>query len=77
MLWLTELKQDATGELSIEGRCASLTSLSDFVGNLELGGYFNKPVEVNEAQVDQNQRAPGGVDVIRFSIKATIATPKS
>jgi type IV pilus assembly protein PilN len=75
LLWLTEIKQ-AGKELTITGRCTTMPALSDFVGNLELGGYFNKPVEVNEAQVDQAQRAPG-VDVIRFSVKATIATPKS
>ena len=76
LLWLSEIKQ-AGKELTITGRCTAMPALSDFVGNLELGGYFNKPVEVNEAQVDQGQRAPGGVDVIRFSVKATIATPKS
>jgi type IV pilus assembly protein PilN len=76
LLWLSEIKQTGQ-ELTITGRCTAMPALSDFVGNLELGGYFNKPVEVNEAQVDQGQRAPGGVDVIRFSVKATIATPKS
>lgn len=75
MLWLTEIKQ-AGQELTIAGRCTALTALSDFVGNLELGGYFNKPVEIIETQVDP-QRAPGGVDVIRFSVKATIAAPKT
>jgi type IV pilus assembly protein PilN len=76
LLWLTEIKQSGQ-DLTIQGRCTALPALSDFVGNLELGGYFNKPVEIIESQVDQGQRAPGGVDVIRFSIKATIAAPKS
>lgn len=76
LLWLSEIKQTGK-ELTISGRCTALPALSDFVGNLELGGYFNKPVEIIESQVDQGQRAPGGVDVIRFSVKATIATPKS
>jgi type IV pilus assembly protein PilN len=76
LLWLSEIKQTGK-ELVISGRCTALPALSDFVGNLELGGYFNKPVEIIESQVDQGQRAPGGVDVIRFSVKATIATPKS
>jgi type IV pilus assembly protein PilN len=76
LLWLTEIKQTGQ-ELTITGRCTALPALSDFVGNLELGGYFNKPVEIIESQVDQGARAPGGVDVIRFSVKATIATPKS
>jgi len=76
LLWLTEIKQSGQ-DLTIQGRCTALPALSDFVGNLELGGYFNKPVEIIESLVDQGQRAPGGVDVIRFSIKATIAGPKS
>jgi type IV pilus assembly protein PilN len=76
LLWLTEIKQSGQ-DLTIQGRCTALPALSDFVGNLELGGYFVKPVEIIESLVDQGQRAPGGVDVIRFSIKATIAGPKS
>jgi len=75
MLWLTEVKQ-AGIELTIAGRCTTLTALSDFVGNLELGGFFKKPVEILDSQVDQT-RTPGGVDLIRFSIKATIDTPGS
>jgi type IV pilus assembly protein PilN len=73
MLWLTEIKQ-AGNELTIAGRCTTLTALSDFVGNLELGGFFKKPVEILDSQVDQT-RTPGGVDLIRFSIKAVIETP--
>ena len=42
MLWLTELKQDG-GDLTIDGRCTTLTALSDFVGNLERSGYFRRP----------------------------------
>src|SRR5471032_2841614 len=44
MLWLTELKQDvkAPNEVTIEGRCTSQTSVSDFVSNLEASGYFKK-----------------------------------
>lgn len=75
MLWLTEIKQQGN-ELTIAGRCTTLTALSDFVGNLELGGFFNKPVEILDSQVDQN-RAAGGVELIRFSIKAVVATPSA
>src|SRR5436190_12194704 len=43
MLWLTELKQTPTAnEVLIEGRCLTLTGLSDFVANLERSGYFKK-----------------------------------
>jgi len=73
MLWLSEIKQQGN-ELTIAGRCTTLTALSDFVGNLELGGFFNKPVEILDSQVDQN-RGAGGVELIRFSIKAVISTP--
>ena len=51
LLWLTEMKQDDSGALTVEGRCANLTSLSDFVGNLERSGYFVKPVEIIDSQV--------------------------
>ena len=73
MLWLTEIKQQGS-ELTISGRCTTLTALSDFVGNLELGGFFDKPVEILDSQVDQN-RGVGGVELIRFSIKAVISAP--
>jgi type IV pilus assembly protein PilN len=73
MLWLTEIKQQGN-ELTIGGRCTTLTALSDFVGNLELGGFFNKPVEILDSQVD-SQRGAGGVELIRFSIKAVISAP--
>src|SRR4051812_35037163 len=39
MMWLTKLTQ--TGyDITIEGRCLSLTALSDFIGNLESSRYF-------------------------------------
>src|SRR6476469_10419766 len=48
MLWLTELKQNEKmpGEVLIDGRCTTLTGLSDFVANLEASGYFKKSVEI-------------------------------
>ncbi len=64
MLWLTEIKQQGS-ELTISGRCTTLTALSDFVGNLELGGFFDKPVEILDSQVDQNRGAGrGGADPV-------------
>lgn len=75
LLWLTQIKQSGQ-DLTIGGRCTALTALSDFVGNLELGGYFNKPVEIIETQVE-SQKGAGGVEVIRFTVKATIAPPKT
>lgn len=75
LLWLTQIKQSGQ-ELTITGRCTAMTALSDFLANLELGGYFNKPVELVETLVEP-QKAAGGVEIIRFTAKATIATPKS
>ena len=65
-LWLTAMAQDATG-VKIDGRTTSLTSLSDFVGNLESSGFFARPVEILESQVDT---AGGAEDVVRFAVKA-------
>src|SRR5205814_4034703 len=39
MLWLTELKQTG-GDVVIDGRCTTLTGISDFVANLEASGFF-------------------------------------
>ena len=71
-LWLTQLDQKGN-ELTIEGRCIALTSLSDFVGNLERTGWFKKPVEIIDSQMDQVQGAE--TTLIRFTIKANFAPP--
>ncbi len=70
-LWLTTLTQDATG-VKLEGRTTSLTALSDFVGNLEDSGYFARPVEILDSQVENAQEA---ADVVRFSVKAQFQLP--
>ena len=44
-LWLTQVAQEPAG-VKVDGRTTSLTSLSDFVGNLETSGYFARPVEI-------------------------------
>jgi len=71
-LWLTQLEQKGN-DLTIEGRCVALTSLSDFVGNIERSGWFKKPVEIIESQLDQVQGAE--TTLIRFTIKARFAAP--
>ncbi len=73
MMWLTELKQDGTG-LTISGRCMTLTALSDFVSNLEASGYYKKPVEIVDSQVDSSSR-DAGTDVFKFSVKAQFSMP--
>lgn len=72
MLWLTELKQDG-GELTVDGRCTTLTALSDFVGNLERSGYFRRPVEILDSQVEAASGSVG--ELITFTLKATFAMP--
>ena len=71
MLWLTDLKQDAGGDLTLEGRCATLTALSDFVGNLEQSAYFTRPVEIIDSQLEA--AAPPAGELIKFSVKARFA----
>jgi type IV pilus assembly protein PilN len=68
LLWLTELTQEDS-DLTIKGRGSSLTSLSDFVGNLERSTSFKRPVEILESKVQS--RTDG--DLIEFSIKAQLA----
>jgi type IV pilus assembly protein PilN len=72
MVWLSEVKQQGA-DLTITGRCTSLTALSDFVDNLKLGGYF-KPIEILNSQVEPTQPA-AVTGLTRFSIKATFVTP--
>jgi type IV pilus assembly protein PilN len=72
MLWLTELKQ--TGDsVQLDGRCATLTGLSEFVTNLEASGYFKRSVEILSTQVESMSTPPG--ELIKFSIKAQFQTP--
>jgi len=72
-MWLVELKQTAAGDVTIDGRCTSLTALSDFVSSLETSSYFAKPVEIVDSTVDAaTASAP---EVIRFSVKAKFAAP--
>jgi type IV pilus assembly protein PilN len=72
MLWLLELKQ--TGDsVQLDGRCSTLTGLSEFVTNLEASGYFKRSVEIINTQVESMSTPPG--ELIKFSIKAQFQTP--
>jgi type IV pilus assembly protein PilN len=72
MLWLTELKQ--TGDaVQIDGRCSTLTGLSEFVTNLEASGYFKRSIEILNTQVESMSTPPG--ELIKFSIRAQFQTP--
>src|SRR5690606_555321 len=65
-LWLTGLRQ-AGATVTIDGRTTTLTSLSDFIGNLESSGAFTRPVEIVTSEVQQT----GGIDIVHFQVKAT------
>lgn len=68
MVWLTRLGQ--TGyDITVEGNCLSLNSLSDFVGALEQSRYFARPVEIiNSEVVAATSNAP---ELIKFTVKGT------
>ena len=58
MLWLTQLKQTPSGnEVLIDGRSNTLTSISDFVANLEASGYFQKSIEIVSTTSDTSPAA--------------------
>jgi type IV pilus assembly protein PilN len=66
-MWLTELKQVGP-DLLIDGRCTSLTALSDFISSLELSGLFDRPVEIVDSMVEVGTAtAP---ELVRFTVKA-------
>ena len=72
MLWLTELKQSGTGnEVVIDGKCTTLTGLSEFVSNLEASRYFKRSIEI----VDTKTETTGTSELIKFTIKATFQQP--
>ena len=74
LLWLDELAQEE-GEVTISGFSTTLIAVSDFVGNLGIGGLLQRPIELVDSQM---QPAPGvapGADaeVIRFTVRALMA----
>ena len=74
MLWLTDVKQGANAnEVLIEGRCTTLTGLSDFVANLEQSGYFKRSVEILNSQTEPMATPPG--ELIKFAVRAQFQLP--
>jgi type IV pilus assembly protein PilN len=68
MTWLTAMQQNGY-TLTMQGRCLTLTSLSDFIGNLEASRYFIRPVEIIESSVlDGGKEGP---ELISFTIRGT------
>ena len=75
MLWLAELKQDAKApnEITIDGRCTSQTSVSDFVSNLEASGFFKKSIDIVSSTTEALATPPG--ELVKFTIKAQFQAP--
>jgi type IV pilus assembly protein PilN len=67
MTWLTAMQQSEY-TLTMQGRCLSLTSLSDFIGNLEASKYFIRPVEIIETKTETDDKGP---ELIVFTIRGT------
>jgi type IV pilus assembly protein PilN len=73
MMWLTALKQTGA-DVVIDGRCTTLTELSDFLANLEATGYFKRSVEIISTQTESIAQPPG--ELITFSVKAQFQPPE-
>jgi type IV pilus assembly protein PilN len=73
MLWLSSLDQKPDA-VNIEGRTTTLISLADFVANLGTNTLMAKPIDIVNSQVESSTDAPTGADLIRFSVKAPLAT---
>jgi type IV pilus assembly protein PilN len=71
-LWLTELAQKGD-EFVISGMTTSLTGLSDFVANMELSEWFQRPVDIIDSQVEGRSDS----EVFKFSIRATFDNPEA
>ena len=69
MTWLTSLRQDGY-TLTLQGRCLTLTSLSDFVGNLKASRYFARPVEIIDSVVVSGD-GKATPDLIQFTIRGS------
>jgi type IV pilus assembly protein PilN len=72
MLWLTELKQ-VDNSVVIDGKCMAVTSLTDFVANLEASGYFKKSIDIVSSQIEA--QTAGQPELVKFSIKAEFQQP--
>ncbi len=73
-LWLTELKQTGD-EVVIDGRTTVLTSLTEFVTNLEASGYFKKSIDIVNTSTENPQG--NASELVRFTIRAAFAQPET
>ncbi len=84
-LWLTQLEQKTDAktnqtDITIQGVSTTMTSLSDLIGNLESSGYFAKPVEIVNSQVETlggaaQQQQQGAPELVKFTVRATFQAP--
>jgi type IV pilus assembly protein PilN len=74
MLWLSELKQDDSNVLTIDGRSTTQTGVSDFVVNLESSGYFKKSIDIVNSQSELSP-TPNAPEIVKFQLKATYQGP--
>jgi len=69
-LWLLDMKQTGN-DVTLDGKTSTLSSLADFVANLEASGYFAKPVEITNSEEEK----ANDTDLIKFTVKATFEMP--
>jgi type IV pilus assembly protein PilN len=69
-LWLLDMKQSGN-DVTLDGKTSTLSSLADFVANLEASGYFAKPVEITNSEEEK----ANDTDLIKFTVKATFEMP--
>jgi len=72
MLWLTALKQVGP-DVIIDGKCTTLTGLTEFVSNLEASGYFKRSVEI--VNTTSEAAAPPANELIKFTVRAVFQQP--
>jgi hypothetical protein len=65
-----EMKQTGN-DVTLDGKTSTLSSLADFVANLEASGYFVKPVEITNSEEEK----ANDTDLIKFTVKATFEMP--
>ena len=73
MVWLTEVRQIAGGDVVIDGSSTTQTGVSDFVTNLELSGYFKKSIDIVNTRTVALPQPPG--ELVSFTLRAQFLTP--
>jgi len=73
MVWLTEVSQTGTDDVTIDGKTTSITSVSDFASALEATGYFKKSVEIVSSTTQEVKEGAG--ILVNFQLKATFQIP--